>query len=87
MSWRGEGHRHSLARRKIKTTIKLHDRRLKNPVTVVWLQENKKGQVVKIIQDFPDKTEAEEHIQKLESSAESIDKPVRVLSVQERRVN
>ena len=86
MAWKGESRRHSLARKGIRTR-KFQDRRLKKPIIVTWIQEDRDEKLVRVSKEFKNKKDAEEHIIKIKKSAENLNKPVEILSIKEKGGN
>ena len=81
MSWPGESQRHSLSRRRVKTKKTFTDKRLRHPIKVTWLQEDKTGNVMRVSEEFKDRKTAKEHIERLQKSAKKVGKPVKIVSV------
>jgi len=80
--WHGNKQAHSLASKGIKSKpINLGNR--KYGWKVKWKQEDKNGTMIELNEVFETKRKAKVHIEKLLISAESIDKPINIINIEE----
>ena len=81
--WFGNSKAHSLASRGVKTKTLNSMGIRKYGWKVIWKQEAKSGELETFEEVFVSKSKAKTHIQKLLISAESIDKPIDILNLEE----
>jgi len=81
--WFGNKEAHKLASKGIKTKTVSNVGSKKIGWRVSWKQENKNEEMVMFEEVFESEKDARRHIQKLYESAESIDKPIKVLDIVE----
>lgn len=81
--WYGNKEAHKLASKGIKTKTINNIGSKKIGWRVKWTQEDKNGDMATYEEVFENQSKAKDHIRKLFKSAESIDKPIEILDLEE----